>query len=495
MRRLLTAVVLAALALPAAAQGATAGAKGPGCDRLDDAACLLPFPNDAFTHPSASASTVRLDLRRSQMPRDRRGVRFPHAPFKSLDGFSPTSTIVTRVPGLTSAKRVGVRLFDSRSGRGVSTRVTLESGLLTIRPRRALQEGFRYVVAIRGGAPAGARFAALRDGRRKTPRYQVIFRALRRAHIARDRRLFLAWDFTVASERSLTGRLQTMRDRALAQLGGAPPDYTVAEGPADPRFARVLTGTVTVPCYLTTSACAAGGSFHVARSGDFLPAQSAGNVTRAPFTCVVPATATPSAPARMVLSGEDPRTKPALAAEHGMVLCHTPWLGTGETNPAARADGMQQGVLNALLLGRLMSHPQGLTSHPLLTGLAAAQPLYFHGSGAGPGAALVAFSPDVTRAVLTDPRLHASVPAPTSYRDRRERAIARGLAEILADRGEAGGLAAHLASDPPAATPAHRVLLQGTGSNAEAAVIARTLGQPITPLDDARASAFLRPGG
>jgi hypothetical protein len=478
MRCLPTAIVLAALTVPAGAQAATP----------------MSFPDDAFTHPSASASTVRLDLRRSDMPRDRRGVPFPHAPFKSLDGFSPTPTIVTRVPGLRSVRRVSVKLFDSRSGRGVSTRVTLESGLLTIRPRRALQEGFRYVVAIRGGAKAGSRFAALRDGRRKTPRYQVIFRALRRAHVARNRSLFLAWDFTVASERGLTGRLQTMRDQSLAQLGGAPPAYTLSEGPAFPGFARVLTGTVTVPCYLTTTACAAGGSFHVARRGDFLPAQRAGNVTRAPFTCVVPSSATPSTPARMVLSGEDPRTKPALANDHDMVLCQTPWLGLTETSPAARADGMQQGVLDALLLGRLMSHPQGLAAHPLLAGIVAPQPLYFHGSGAGPGAALVAFSPDVAKAVLLDPRLHASVPTPTTYRAGRARVIARALAEILADRGEAGGLAAHLASDPPAATPPHAVLLQGS-ANAEAAVIARTLGQPMGPVDDDRASEFLRPGG
>ena len=43
---LLAALVLAA---PASAQAATAKPSGPGCDRLDDAACLLPFPNDAFT--------------------------------------------------------------------------------------------------------------------------------------------------------------------------------------------------------------------------------------------------------------------------------------------------------------------------------------------------------------------------------------------------------------------------------------------------------------
>ena len=45
-----------------------------------------------------------------------------------------------------------------------------------------------------------------------------IFRTLRRAGIPR-RDLYLAWDFTVASERSLARRMLSIRDRAFAELG------------------------------------------------------------------------------------------------------------------------------------------------------------------------------------------------------------------------------------------------------------------------------------
>ena len=70
---LLLALVLAA---PASAQAATAPPSGSGCDRLDDAACLLPFPNDAFTKADKKAPTGRaVVLGTSQMPRNAKGKR------------------------------------------------------------------------------------------------------------------------------------------------------------------------------------------------------------------------------------------------------------------------------------------------------------------------------------------------------------------------------------------------------------------------------------
>ena len=45
-----------------------------------------------------------------------------------------------------------------------------------------------------------------------------IFRRLGRAGIERGG-LYLAWDFTVASERSLSRRMLSIRDRAFAELG------------------------------------------------------------------------------------------------------------------------------------------------------------------------------------------------------------------------------------------------------------------------------------
>ena len=54
------------------------------------------------------------------------------------------------------------------------------------------------------------------EGRRR--HMERIFRTLRRAGIDRDE-LYLAWDFTVASERSLSERLLSIRDRAFAAAG------------------------------------------------------------------------------------------------------------------------------------------------------------------------------------------------------------------------------------------------------------------------------------
>ncbi|MEA2292082.1 MAG: hypothetical protein QOF17_1102, partial [Solirubrobacteraceae bacterium] len=557
MRALVLGLAGVALAAPAAS-AATANPKGAGCDRLDDAACMLPFPNDAFSNPSASSSGRRLFFRPRNMPRNRAGTPISTAAYRTLDGFSPSSTILTKVRGLDtpaalrrtnpaqlsdvsrySARNAPVIVFDARNGKRFPIWVELDmtaarpaDRLLLIHPAKSLQEGHRYVVVLRNlknargrAIAAGARFAALRDDRRRETRYQSIFRALRRAGIKRDRSLFLTWDFTVASQRSLTGRMQTIRDRAFEQLGdrdladgridGAVPAHatTVGTPPAGaPAGTRVVQGTVTVPCFLDTTGCAPGGSFHYARTGDFLPAQRAGNVAQARFTCLVPASATASAPARLVLYGHDllgsdgdVATAPGLAElanEHDMVLCATPLSGAASADAATVAqavadasrmprvaDALQQGILNALYLGRLMAHPQGLAADPLLQAggqsiVAAGQTFYAgDGLGATAGAALTAFAPDLARAALGDPALHLALPEPAGYPP-RERPLVRELARILTDRATAGGLAGHLGVSPPPLSPPHVALLQPTfsdraGMPVEALALARTIGARV----------------
>jgi hypothetical protein len=70
---------------------------------------------------------------------------------------------------------------------------------------------------------------------------EQLFSSLRKAGIGRSN-LYPAWDFTVASERSLTARMLTIRDDAFAQLGaggtGTPPNEDIPPRPpaygADP---------------------------------------------------------------------------------------------------------------------------------------------------------------------------------------------------------------------------------------------------------------------
>src|SRR4051812_37612989 len=272
-RALVPALVLAAL--PSAAQAATASPSGAGCDRLDDAACLLPFPNDAFRKDG------EVDLRTSQMPRNAKGKAIDARGWKGLDGFSPGSVILTKVPGLqtdAALKRSGavslsdiskytnktapVLVIDEQTGRRWPIWAELDNNakqgyrLLEVHPARNFLEGHTYVVVLRsleradGSAiRAGKRFASLRDGKRAAgSRYARIFKAIKKAGVKRDKSLFLAWDFTVASEKSLTGRAVFMRDQTFKALGdanladgtvqGRAPAFTLQAKPLDGDLAK-----------------------------------------------------------------------------------------------------------------------------------------------------------------------------------------------------------------------------------------------------------------
>jgi hypothetical protein len=486
--------------------------------------------------------------------------------------------ILTKVPGLDTpgalarTKAVSLRdlsrytsrsapvlLLDARTGRRQPIWVELDSNarsararLLEIHPARNLAEGRRFVVVLRNLRTAAgrqikatARFAALRDGRARSKRYDAIFRTLRKAGVKRDKSLFLAWDFTVASRRSLTERMLFIRNDAFAQLGdgnladgriaGAPPKYTLQEAQltgADAekaaRFAKVLEGTIEVPCYLDTAGCGPGSRFNLGPGG--LPKQLPGNVVQAHFYCVVPKAAKPGAPARLGLYGHgllgsdkeivtNPDV-PKMAEEHDFVFCATPWAGMSRddlgnavsvlqdfSRMPTIADRLQQGMLNALYLGRLMIHPDGLAQSPLLQQggrpIVESGRLYFDGNSEGgiTGGALTAVAPDYTRAVLGVPGMNYSVLLPRSsdwsvyssvmypaYPDELERPLVLDLAQVMWDRGESDGYAQHITSRPLPGTPAHTVLMHVAFGDFQvtqyqADVMARTIGARIhTPI-------------
>src|SRR3546814_6921266 len=84
---------------------------------------------------------------------------------------------------------------------------------------------------------------------------EALFAKLGKAGIARDS-LYLAWDFTVASERNISERALHIRDEAFAKLGDAAPTYTIDTvtdhtAAEDADVARGVTGTLTVPSYMT----------------------------------------------------------------------------------------------------------------------------------------------------------------------------------------------------------------------------------------------------
>jgi hypothetical protein len=582
------AVVVAGLAGSATAAAATPAAD---CQPFAKKPCLLPFPNDLFTKRDRSSATGRrVHLPPGAMPANIVGSQIKVAEYDRNDGFSPGSAIVVRVPGLDNPrafkktnpvpltdmstafkKKAPIVLIDARTRKRQLIWAELDSNAsdaqhttLLIHPGKNLAEGHRYIVAMRHlkdkhgkllSAPGW--FEKLRD-RKPLPRrehsqrsrYRGIFRALDRAGIGRHS-LYEAWDFTVASRQSLSSRLLHIRDDAFARLGdtnladgqvqGNAPAFHLDNEQADPApgIAKYVTGTFTVPCYLTTHNCAIGGAFNYSsKNPAALPSQKPGNLARPHFYCVIPTAASGANPARALVFGHGGtgsgdqvtlRANEALASAYNFVVCGTDFWGmtvgpyendlpfdaraVQDLNLAPRVvDRIQQGVLNTLYLGRLMRTPDGFASDPAFqngsgTTLFDTSHLYYYGVSQGGilGGLMTAVAPDLTRASLVVGGIdYFGLMAPRSvvwqglsslayvaYPDSSIHPLLYDLAQQIWDRGDPDGYAAHMTTDPLPDTPAHTVLMQVaygdfSVSNYASAVEARTIGaSAYTPALDA----------
>jgi hypothetical protein len=517
------------------------GASEPqgACDFLDPAKCLYPFPNDYFTVLDRSTDTGRrVALAPDATPRNAAGVPIDPTEWNRNDGFSPGSTILTVVPGL-DLERTGtapetdigrslratapIVLFDATSGRRVpywaeldQTSPAGDQRSLIVRPAVNFREGHRIIVALRrlkdsSGATieAGDAFRAYRDGTKtndtaieaRREHMQDMLKTLDRAGVKHDD-LYLAWDFTVASEKNLSERLLHIRDDAFESLEGKSPSFNVTqvENDVDVRIARRVTGTFTVPNYLTGDGTP-GNRFNTGANG--LP-QRTGDHT-APFICIIPRAAlNPDGavkPARPAVYGHGllgtEREVGAsnvrdMANEHNFVFCATRLIGLSEEdvgnavsilNDLSRfptlADRLQQGMLDTLFLGRLMKAKDGFVANAGFQGGQGApvfdtRDLFFDGNSQGGivGGAVTAVAQDWTRAVLGVPGMNYSTLLQRSsawstyktifdpaYPDPTDHLLAIGLVQMLWDRGEANGYAQHLTRDPYRKTPQHTVLI------------------------------------
>ena len=510
-RAALAGVVAGLLVLPAGTSAITLPNLA-GCDNLDPAVCMQPFPNDDFTIPDSSTATGRrVDFNLLAMPQNVAGRPIDPTDWNRADGFSPGAEMVTKVPGMdnpqafaktdpvpitdlaqTYRKDAPIVVIDAATGKRQLIWAELDSNAhtdkdrnLIIRVGKNLLEGHRYIVALRWMRDTdgklirpGALFRAFRDGS-PTPtsadesrrlHFEDIFKTLAAAGIKRDD-LYLAWDFTVASEESNIGSMLKIRNDAFAQLGdynlgdqqvrGRAPDYSLttvsdklcAAGiPLDQippgffrcgksvnaKIVRDIRGTMRVPCYLSTPGCFPLHSQFV-RTPNGTPIQTAGNTMEVEFECRIPATAIAGGvahPTRISLYGhglfgsyEEVRQGQlqAFGVEHNITFCATDWAGmatddvpnavtalTDLSNFNTLVDRTQQGFLNQLMLGRLMLHPDGLAANPAfqLNGkrLLDTSHLYYDGNSQGGifGGSLTAIAPDFTRATLGVPGMNYS---------------------------------------------------------------------------------------
>jgi hypothetical protein len=488
--RLLLAALAALILAPATASAATQ------CDPLDPAVCLQPFPNDFFTEADPTTeSGRRIAFSDQLMPKNRLGKPISAADYNHSDGFSPGQAIFTRVPGLETIEAFRnsnlppiddpARSLAPDSPVVVINARTLERHLvwseidsnpadpanrnLFIRPAKNFEEGERYIVALRNlkdargkKINAGDAFARYRDGRAldaRAAKMSSILATLERAGVRRNH-LFLAWDFTVASAKSTTNRMLSIRDRAFAQLGdtnladrvveGRSPTFTInpdldddAAEPTDDAgvdgirdfdsgpLKRQIRGQITVPCFLDTPGCARGSQFRFVPGSDGLvPVQIPGNTTVYDFTCNIPRHDGPLRPALYGhgLLGSQGEINQGqlkdLGAEHGFLFCAMDWNGMAFKDiPTvaqllqdlsrfpALTDHIQQGFLGFLYLGRAMLHQDGLFTDPAFAGVQVDESgLFYDGNSQGGiyGGSLTAISPDINRAVLGVPGMNYS---------------------------------------------------------------------------------------
>jgi hypothetical protein len=532
------------------------------CDFIAEpgnALCLFPFPDDYYTRPESSSPTGRrVDLNTEGMPANVFGVHINAAPYNESDGFSPGSTILLKVPGINTVADVRatgavpinhigqykrgnapVVVIDAKTGKRWPIWVEIDSHAanpskadLEIHPAVNFASGHRYIVALRNlrnaageeiEAPAAFRY--YRDNvpsdqpeiNARRDHFKSIFRSLQTAGINRND-LYLAWDFTVASDQNNAGRELSMRNDAFAQLGdtnladlspqGNSPTFTVEETQAEPfpgQIARRVKGTVDVPCFLFPN-CAPGvpgGTMQLNSNGE--PIQN--GVWPANFDCIIPASVTtgPAGAGRPSLYGHglfgsaaEVASSPQrqLAQEHGIVFCATDELGLSAPDVPlaiyalqelsrfpAIPDRLQQGLLDELYLGRAMISPTGFTTDPAFhqngtpgTGsVLNTSHLFYNGNSQGGimGGALTAVSPDFTRASLGVPAMNYSVLLPRSvdftelaqgvfepsYPNETARPLILDLIQMLWDRGDPNGYANRMTSNPLPDTPAHQVLL------------------------------------
>ncbi len=531
----------------------------PGaCDALDPWHCLLPFPSDFFTVADPDTPTGRrVAFPEAAMPVNASDAPIDPTEWNRNDGFSPMPMILAHVPGLDAAASAlppvtdieasldpasAVVLLDADTKEPVPVWAELDANppddatrLLIVRPARGLREGHRHVVALRGlvdgtGAPIppSDAFRAYRDRldtgderlEARRPAMEAVFADLAGAGIERGD-LSLAWDFTVASEASLSERLLHIRDDAFAALGDDPLEFTV-DSVQDSGSVRVVRGEYEVPSYLRNDG--GPGSFLNNGDGAHDPLPDRNGTITANFVCTVPTSASADNRARWVLFGHGLLGTAEQTVQVGTLggavnagFCGTDWIGMSAADVPvlgqaiqdftlwrAVPDRLQQAHLNFLVLGRLVKAADGFGRDEAFqdaTGESVIDPaqLFFVGGSQGGvlGGATSAVATDWDRAFLAVPGINYSMLLDRSsqfdpfepilaaaYPDPIERPLAVAAIQMLWDRGENNAYAQHLTRDPYRDTPAKRILLfEAFGdfqvANVSTEALARTIGARV----------------
>lgn len=444
------------------------------CDPLDERACLLPWPNDAFTVPDPTTATGRrLDIQPDSPPQNADGTPIDVTDQNRADGFSPGSAILVFVPqldfgatGIAPSTDIGKSLepdsplvvLDTTSGERIAywgeMDATAPEGdqVLIVHPADSLPEGHHFVVALRhlvdtSGAPIvrTTAFEAALDGQpepsSRAKDFFEMFDQLEADGVIIDE-LFMAWDFTVASTASLSDRLLHMRTETYDALGADGAPAFTAKMVFGEFGVRWIDGTFEAPNYLAGDG-GAGNPFALDAEG--LPMRNTTTPTvQVPFRCLVPME--PDAPVPAIVYGHGlmgnreevnnlegfvttlamPGDPVAVCAidEIGMSAGDIPTVAAALADLShfsEVADRLQQGHLEQQLLGRLLNSADGFATSILFqkadgSPIIAMGETVFLGNSQGGilGGAASAISTEWNRVVLGVPGIDYSLLLPRS---------------------------------------------------------------------------------
>lgn len=569
------------------------------CDHTVLAHCMYPFPNNFFTRGDDRTPTelrvnfaldampvaVPVDLPAS--PGDNRYVPVKTTEATSInpeqwnrnDGFSPGSMLLAHLPGIDLAATGAPQLTDLEQSQEADTPIIVFNAAtgerqliwaeldanntdpaqqaLIIRPAKNFIEGERYIAVIRNAKNADGEllepnelFRAYRDGidtgeelfEARREAMDDIFAATDAAGITR-KELTLAWDFTIASQQSLTERLLHMRDDAFGRLGSQSPVFTITDVVENPDggLSRNIVGTFAVPNYLNQSGGGVGTTFNYSSNDpDALPEILNGNeMLQARFRCQVPTVAvadfanpaSPVSPGRAALYGHGLFGESAygkkggefgsghvrdMQSEHNIVFCATDWIGMAQDDIVAgnihriladlsdlpkQLDRSQQGLLNFMYLAELMRHPDGFSSNasfrhgPDDTPVFDRSEVFYDGNSQGGilGGALVAAAPNIHRGVLGVPGSNYSLLLRRygpfnqrfgsvlyeAYPDGLDQSLSFALMQMLWDRAENNGYLSMLADNSEKNVLLHVALGDYQVTQWSAEIMARTIGAAV----------------
>ena len=521
-------------------------AAGTGaCDDIDPAACLLPWPNDRFTRADpATATQRRLDLPADGMPKNASGVGIDPGEWNRSDGFAPVSTLITVVPdldpeasGLAPVTDIGssldeestLVLLDSTAGRRLAAWAELDANAedpakqaLMIVPAAALPEGHVITVGLRNLVrtdgtdvePSEAFAAQLADPDPTTA--QVIGDLEKDTNVASED-LDIAWSFTVGSGDSISGRMRSMWDETLAEVGDGAPAFEITSD-EETGAARIVQGSFEMPKYLQGD----GGPGTVLNNDDDVDGiPTADGTMTADFLCTVPVSATAEQPAGTVIYGHGLLGSRQEVLSIGMVgatanlsFCGLDYIGMSAADVPAIVesfedltafrtvpDRLQQGHLGFLLLGRLLRSDEGFAADPAFQDVDGAPTidtsqvsLLGASQGGILGGVASSLTNDWTQVILAVPGIGYNLllrrsidfdaffpEVEANYADELDQALLLDLLEQLWQRGENAGYAQHLTTDPFTGVEAKNVmLLEAFGdhqvTNVSTQKLARTLG-------------------